>query len=404
MTGESLTSLEIASGIVLPVVRRGSRPPDPSGAGKYRRRAPLGNSTAPRDALEREILPCLLRAPCLVSFSGGRDSAAVLATATMLARREGLPDPIPATNVFPSVQDADESEWQELLVRRLGLSDWLRVEHEQELDLIGPYAQRVLTDHGLLWPANAHFHVPLLEEARGGSMLTGLGGDELYLAARRLHSAAVLSRAVRARPRDALSLGFAFAPRSLRKVVIFRRSKIPASWLREAARKRVTKLLAAEEAAEPRGLAERLLWWRGVRYLQVAVRSLDLIAGDTSTRVVHPLLSPPFWTAVGTVAPTAGFASRTDGVRSLFGDLLPPAIIDRTSKANFGAIFWTDHAREFARGWDGSGVPEEWVDARELGRHWSSDRPCLPSSTLLQAAWLASAGHGSEQTLERVLD
>ena len=83
-----------------------------------------------------------------------------------------------------------------------------------ELDLIGPYAQRVLNAHGLLWPANVHFHVPLLERLpAAASMLTGIGGDELYMAARRLHAAAVLTRAVRPRPRDALSLALAFAPR-----------------------------------------------------------------------------------------------------------------------------------------------------------------------------------------------
>ena len=81
---------------------------------------------SPREALERAILPALLRPPCLVSFSGGRDSAAVLAVATALARREGLPAPIPATNVFPAADDSDETAWQELIVRHLGLSEWVR--------------------------------------------------------------------------------------------------------------------------------------------------------------------------------------------------------------------------------------------------------------------------------------
>ena len=44
----------------------------------------------PLEALEEAILPALQRAPCLVSFSGGRDSATVLAAAVRLARREGL--------------------------------------------------------------------------------------------------------------------------------------------------------------------------------------------------------------------------------------------------------------------------------------------------------------------------
>src|SRR5579884_2855232 len=199
----SLTPLDVASGMVLPTVRELQRRGDHG--------EPTSAPVSAREALEAAILPALLRPPCLVSFSGGRDSAAVLATAAQLAQREGLPAPIPATNVFSSEQDADESSWQELLVRHLGLSDWLRLGYTDELDLIGPYAQRVLKAHGLLWPANAHFHLPLLEAARGGSLLTGIGGDELFIAARRLRSAAVLSRAARPRPRDVLSLPFAFA-------------------------------------------------------------------------------------------------------------------------------------------------------------------------------------------------
>ena len=38
--------------------------------------------TTPLSALEEAILPALEREPCLVSFSGGRDSSAVLAVAT----------------------------------------------------------------------------------------------------------------------------------------------------------------------------------------------------------------------------------------------------------------------------------------------------------------------------------
>lgn len=383
MTAGSLSSLDIAAGMVLPTPR------------SFRRRAARGVDVAaplsPRAALEAAILPALLRPPCLVSFSGGRDSAAVLAAATALARREGLPVPIPATNVFSSEQGADESSWQELLVRHLGLTEWLRIEHADELDLIGPYAQRVLKAHGLLWPANVHFHLPLLEAARGGAMLTGIGGDELYTAARRLHSAAVLTRAVRPRPRDVLSLALAFAPAPLRKAVIARRATLPAPWLRETAKRRVIELLASEAATEPRRLKERLVWWRQVRYLDVGTVSLGCLARDTDTLMLHPLLSPPFWNAVATTWGPHGFADRTDGVRRLFGDLLPEAMVARRSKTSFDKVFWTERARVFARAWDGSGVPLEWVDPSELARHWAGSNPIVPSSFLLQAAWLASA-------------
>lgn len=381
MTATTLTSLDIAAGMVLPTTSKRRR-----GAWEH------AGSRAPthRPALERAILPALLRPPCLVSFSGGRDSAAVLAAATALARREGLPVPIPATNVFSSEQDADESSWQELLVRHLGLKDWIRLRYTDELGWIGPYAQSVLKTHGLLWPANVHFHLPLLEAARGGAMLTGIGGDELYAAARRTHSAAVLTRAVRPRPRDALTLALAFAPRRVRRAVIARRSPLDVPWLRQAAKQLVVELLASEAATEPRRLKERLAWWQQLRYLEVGTASLGLLARDTDTRIVHPLLSPLFWNAVAEGCGPDGFASRTEGVRQLFGDLLPNAIIARNSKTCFDKVFWTEHARAFARGWDGSGVPLQWVDPCELSRHWAANDPVFPSSFLLQAAWLAS--------------
>ena len=70
----------------------------------------------------------LSRPPRIVSFSGGRDSSLVLAVVIRVARREGLPLPIPVT-VRPA-GDADhvEAGWQELVVRDLGLDDWVQVE------------------------------------------------------------------------------------------------------------------------------------------------------------------------------------------------------------------------------------------------------------------------------------
>src|SRR5206468_12200197 len=97
-----------------------------------------------------------------------------------VARREGLPPPIPATNRFPEFSLTNEDEWQERVVRHVGLEDWVRLDWTDELDLLGPYAEKVLRRHGLAFPSNLHFHDPLMEAARGGSMLTGVGGDEIF--------------------------------------------------------------------------------------------------------------------------------------------------------------------------------------------------------------------------------
>lgn len=115
-----LNRLEIASGLVF-----GLAPPE---------RLPSAREAGtPLEALERSIMPALLRPPCLVSFSGGRDSSTILALAVRLARREGLELPIPATNRFPSAAQSDDVEWQERVVVHLGLTDWVRADHTLSL-------------------------------------------------------------------------------------------------------------------------------------------------------------------------------------------------------------------------------------------------------------------------------
>ena len=137
-------------------------------------------AVTPLEALERAILPALQRPPCMVDFSGGRDSSAVLAVATRVARREGLPLPIPATNLFPTLPDSQESEWQELVIRHLGLEDWQRRTFDGEFDLLGPLAKSVMSRHGLLAPATSYNLMPALADAAGGTSLTGVDGDGLF--------------------------------------------------------------------------------------------------------------------------------------------------------------------------------------------------------------------------------
>ncbi len=133
----------------------------------------------PREALERVISLALRRPPCGVAFSGGRDSSAVLAVATHVARRDGLAEPIPITKVFPGVKDSQESEWQEAVLHHLGLEEWQRVVLTDELDLVGPLAGAHLVDHGVVWPPTVHGDAPVVELLRGGSLLDGEGGDEV---------------------------------------------------------------------------------------------------------------------------------------------------------------------------------------------------------------------------------
>jgi hypothetical protein len=358
----SLSALELALG--LPV--GSDRPAD------------LARGGDPLAALEAAVLEPLRRGPCLVSFSGGRDSSAVLAVATRVARREGLPDPIPATIRAPGAPAAEESRWQELVVAHLGLSVWLRPEFSDELDLVGPVAAAALRRHGLLWPFNAHFHVPLLEAARGGTVLTGIGGDELFRAA-----------ATPLPHRRARSLALHLAPRPVRRRWHGRASVALHPWLTPAAERAGRRALAAWEAAEPRRLRARLRHVRAARYLRIGTDSLDRLARDCGAAIAHPLLDTRVW---GAVAAGPTHADRTAAMRAVFGPLLPAELLARTDKACFDELFFHEHSRAFAARWSGTGVPAELVDAGALRRHWLGDAPRAQSFSLLQAAWLADRG------------
>lgn len=371
----ALTALELALGL-------------PLGAGEPAR---LDGGGDPLHALEAAVLPAVRSAPCLVSFSGGRDSSAVLAVAARVARREGLPDPVPATIRVASARAADESAWQELVVADLGLSDWLRLDFVDDLDVVGPVARRVLRRHGLLWPFNAHFHVPMLEAARGGALLTGIGGDELFRAVAIQRPTAVLTGRERPVARDARRIALHLAPAVARRAWHGRASDALHPWLTPAVDRAGRHALAAWEAAEPRRLAARMRYVRAARYLGIGVASLDRLARDSGATIGHPLLEPAVWAAAAGAAPRGGHRDRSAAMAATFGGLLPPELLARGDKACFDEVFFHDHSRAFVTEWTGAGVPAGLVDPDALQSHWLAGGPRAQSFTLLQAAWLASA-------------
>jgi hypothetical protein len=277
------------------------------------------------------------------------------------------------------------------VVRHLGIGDWLRPEFDDELDLVGPVAAEALRRHGLLWPFNAHFHVPLLDAARGGSLLTGIGGDELFRSAAAPRAVAVLSGRVRPQAADARRVVAHLAPRAARRRWHGRRRPERVHpWLTAAGDDAGRRVLGDWDAAEPRSLGSRMRHVRAARYLRIGTASLALLARDRGAEIHHPLLEPAVWAAVAHSAPAGGHLDRARAMAAVFGPVLPGELLAREDKATFDEVFFHDHSREFAAGWDGSGVPGELVDAGALRDHWNGGAPKAQSFSLLQAAWTAS--------------
>jgi asparagine synthase (glutamine-hydrolysing) len=356
-------------------------------------RSPL---QSPRAALEAAVLAGLRRPPCAVSFSGGVDSSVVLALATHVARREGLPLPIPLTNRFPSIEEADETVWQERVVAHLGLQDWTRLEWDDELDILGPVATTILRRHGILAPFNSHFHYPLLERVAGGSLLSGIGGDELFENVSRATAARVLVQRRRPRVRELRSVAFALAPRPLRARVkarlrrdIYERYQ----WIRTRERRRLARAHTDWESRDPlrTDRALREWWWRS-RVVQSNIAGKRVLAADFDVLMHNPFLDPDVLTECARAGGPAGLGrgSRGRGFGLLVGDLLPAEILQRRSKASFDSPFWNRHARAFVAQWDGRGIDREDVDLEALRAEWSKTPPDPHSFVQLHRAWLAS--------------
>lgn len=367
-----LSPLELASGLCFGTVKRA---------------LPAVAGIAPRQALEEALLPALARPPCLVAFSGGRDSSAVLATAVFVARREGLEPPIPATLRFGKAPRSQEPEWQETVVRSLRAPDWLRMEIGDELEYLGPVGTAVLRRHGVLWPPNAYLLLPLLERAGGGSVVTGDGGDDFVTGGDHGRIRAVLAGRSAPRVADVRRLAAALAPPPIRVAVGMRRSPNRIPWLRPEAQREALAATVHDYECEPVRFDARVRWLASRRATVEKLRAGKRLARDTSADLVTPLSDERFLAALA-AAGAVGWSSRLDAMRSLFGDLLPERVVARTTKADFAEVLWGPRTRRFAADWSGEGLDPELVDSDSLRAAWAEPRPLFPAGIPLQAAWL----------------
>ena len=111
------------------------------------------------------------------------------------------------------------------------------------------------------------------------------------------------------------------------------------------------------------------------RYLAVAFASLQALADDTGTLILHRFLDTGFLARLRAPAGRRGWGDRTATTTALFGELLPREILTRASKATFDDISWSEPSRDFARNWNGGGVDEGLVDPDALRAEWLKHTP-----------------------------
>lgn len=378
-----LTPLEIVAGF-------------PNGDDLSAPELPAATGASPLAAMERAVLPALRRPPCVVSFSGGRDSSAVLAVAANVARRYGLPPPVPVTLRFPDAPRSQESEWQERVVKFLGLGEWTRLNLTDELDWVGPVAGAVLREHGVVWPPNTHFHQPILEVARGGSLLTGIDGDTLLGGWRWARVIRMLTGTTRPEGRDLLRVLQAFSPPAVRAAVDNHRYPDMPSWpwLRPEAARAIARRWNADAAREPVVWQSRIRWVSRHRILRLTIHSMDLMAARSDVLALHPLADPAFLSALAAGRRWRGYPDRAVAMSMFFGSILPPEVVTRSTKALFNQAFSHRHTRQFATCWSGVGVDASLVDVEMLRALWSTEAMPPATALLLQTAWLASQDGG----------
>jgi asparagine synthase (glutamine-hydrolysing) len=349
----------------------------------------LGSARQGAEHLLRDVLE---RGPVVVSFSGGRDSSAVLALAAHVARRDGLPLPAALTVRYPGVPEADESSWQEVVIRHLGIEDWQVVDGTEAHGALGTAAQQVLRRAGApLFPATSAALGARASWARGGTLVTGEHGDWV-LGYKRMTVARSLwrrrGRGGRALWREA---AVSLAPAPVRARVAAQRL-VPLPWLRSASARRRSAASAREQVQVP------LRWDREVvslldrRFLQIGSQTQHVVAQAYGARLLDLFSQPALVEAYAREGGAWGFASRTAGMRHLVGDLLPAAVVERTTKAYFTRAHATAALDDIVRHWDGTGVDADLVDPERLRREWSSDAPHPLSLGLLQQVWLHRAG------------
>ena len=205
-----------------------------------------------------------------------------------------------------------------------------------------------------MWPEAVQLHGAIYERLDRGCVVSGEGGDQV-LGSRRITPVRTVLRhrptwkslpaALNALLPDALS-------DRRRQIQV----KVPAlfPWLTPPAR-------AELAAGICRSSRSPLRWDRATmtslttRPNVVFITNFETAIREYHHRPVNPFLSQRFIEALAAEGRLLGLGDRTAIMRCLFADLLPEAVLSRTTKASFNQTRWGEFEREYARGWSGEG-------------------------------------------------
>jgi asparagine synthetase B (glutamine-hydrolysing) len=385
-----LTPLEIAGGI-------------PLGMNSDAKPLPDVGDLAPLAAFENVVRTALQRPPCVIPFSGGRDSAAVLAVAARIAREEQLDAPLAVTLQFEGGLGTDETEWQKRVINHCQVKDWIKLTVGDEIDFVGPLSRPLLLRYGVQHPASLPLFWLPLQYAHGGSMLTGFGGDSVIGGWVRAHAAEVMALRAVPRPSDSLMFGYALSPRFIRAMAMRLQLTRP-PWMRERAFREFNARRIAELSTRPVRRDKFLRWESRLRRSAFAESTFARLAADVNARAFHPLHDRRFVAALARDLGARGGGDRTSVMRRVFAKDLPDEVLARPSKANFAVAYFRNYSREFARRWDGIGLDPDLVDPKPLRKAWLEWIVDPRSALALQAAWISSYERGLEEPVTDVVE
>jgi Asparagine synthase len=352
------------------------------------------NGEDPAAALSALVRDALRRPPCIVSFSGGRDSSIVLGVAAAVAADEGLPAPVAVTFRYPGDVDAEESEHQERVIGHLhgaGLPiEWVRRDILEEFDLLGPMTAPIVAAHGgPTWPPVLGPIALLSRMAAGGSVLTGEFGDEVLGPQRVTFLRIALGR----RGRGLGVQDWRFVGRNALPTFLYRWTVRPGDeecpWLSGPGRAAWARMSRSDATMRP------LRWDRAAashmrrRAVSIGRRTMQTVAGWSDCRLVEPLGDDRFVAALAGAGGWLGLSGRAAATQLVSGGRLPHEVVVRDGKSTFNGSRFGRVTQEFARTWDGTGLEDHDLDSGVLKRMWALGDFRPQSAMLLQQAWLS---------------